>query len=85
VDLLRTTLLIKLEEGRRRLTRPLALNGDLTFQIAAVRRHGFAISRRDLSEVCGSFSLPSKKGVQGIPGACCNGDRALLSPSSALS
>jgi hypothetical protein len=46
--------------GRRRLTRPLALDGDLTFQTAAVRRHGFSISRRDLPEVCQLFALPSK-------------------------
>jgi hypothetical protein len=40
-------------------------------QIAALRRHGFAISRRELPEVCRSFSLPSKQRAQGTPGAHC--------------
>jgi hypothetical protein len=42
--------------GRRRLTRPLAPVGDLTFQTTPVRRHGFTISRRDLPEACQLFS-----------------------------
>jgi hypothetical protein len=40
-------------------------------QIAALRRHGFAISRRELPEVCQLFALPSEQRAQGIPGARC--------------
>ena len=57
--------------GRRRLTRPLALDGDSTFQTAATRRHGFSISRRDLPEVCQQCPYPPKQRAQGIPGARC--------------
>jgi hypothetical protein len=46
-------------------------NVDSTFQTATLRRHGSAISRRELPELCQSFSLPSRQRAQGIPGARC--------------